>query len=121
MTAGQLPALMPLSERVWQEQVVQLAELHGWQWAHWRAARTEHGWRTPVSGTLGEGFPDLLLIHERDRRLLLVELKSDTGRLSAPQQYVHACLKAAGLDVHVWRPRDWDQVVATLSHADPDA
>jgi hypothetical protein len=114
VTAGQLPALVPLSERAWQAQVTQLAEMLGWDWAHWRAARTAHGWRTPVSGTLGEGFPDLLLVREVDRRMLLVELKSDAGQLTAPQRYVHACLRAAGLSVYTWRPRDWDAVVAAL-------
>jgi hypothetical protein len=49
--------------------------------------------------------------------MLLVELKSDVGRLTAPQRYVHACLRAAGLSVHTWRPRDWETVVAALNHA----
>jgi hypothetical protein len=33
-------------------QVTELAELYGWQWVHFRPARTVHGWRTPVSGPL---------------------------------------------------------------------
>jgi hypothetical protein len=114
MTAGQL-SMTPLSERAWQEQVTQLGALCGWDWAHWRAARTVHGWRTPVSGPLGEGFPDLVLVRQRDRRCLLVELKSDTGRLSPAQTTVHAVLRAAGLEVRVWRPRDWDEVVEVLT------
>jgi hypothetical protein len=68
----------------------------------------------PVSGPLGEGFPDLILVRERDRRLVLVELKSDTGRLTPAQVRVHACLRAAGVTVVVWRPRDWDDVVEAL-------
>ncbi len=114
VTAGQMPALAPLTEREWQQQVTELAELCGWQWAHWRAARTEHGWRTPVSGTIGAGFVDLILIHPRRRQLLFVELKSDAGRLSDEQLGVHDVLRQAGLDVDVWHPRDWDQVVAAL-------
>jgi hypothetical protein len=114
MTPGQIAAVAPLSEREWQSQVTQLAELAGWQWAHWRAARTNRGWKTPVSGPLGEGFPDLLLVRVRDRRLLFVELKSDAGRLAPAQTAVHDVLRAAGLEVRVWRPRDWDQVVAEL-------
>jgi hypothetical protein len=67
-----------------------------------------------VSGPLGEGFPDLILVHERDRRLLLAELKTDRGALTPAQVRVHAYLRAAGLDVRVWKPRDWDNVVETL-------
>jgi hypothetical protein len=114
MSAGQLSALTPVTEREWQGQVTELADLCGWGWAHWRAARTVHGWRTPVSGPLGEGFPDLILCRQRDERFLLVELKSDGGRLSPHQVAVHATLRAAGLEVRVWRPRDWDQVVDEL-------
>jgi hypothetical protein len=114
MTAGQLSILAPLSEREWQQQVTSLAELCGWHWAHWRAARTERGWRTPVSGPLGAGFPDLLLIHPRRQRVLFVELKSDSGRLTDEQLGVHDVLRQAGLDVDVWHPRDWEQVVAAL-------
>jgi hypothetical protein len=114
MIAGQLPILTPLTEREWQRQVTDLAELCGWRWAHWRAARTEPGWRTPVSGTIGAGFVDLILVHPRRRLVRFIELKSDIGRLSDDQREVHDVLRQAGLDVDVWRPRDWEQVVATL-------
>jgi hypothetical protein len=114
MTAGQLSILGPLTEQEWQRQVTDLAELCGWHWAHWRAARTEHGWRTPVSGTIGAGFVDLILVHPRRRRALLIELKSDIGRLSDEQRDVHEVLRQAGLEVDVWRPRDWERVVAAL-------
>jgi VRR-NUC domain len=117
VTAGQLPILTILTEREWQRQVTDLAELYGWHWAHWRAARTEHGWRTPVSGSIGRGFVDLILVHPRRRRLLFVELKSDLGRLSREQGDVHAVLREAGLEVEVWRPRDWDRVVAAISES----
>jgi VRR-NUC domain len=114
MTApGQL-SMIPLSERAWQEQVTQLAGMFDWGWVHFRAARTVHGWKTPIAGPLGEGWPDLVLVRERDQRLLLVELKSDKGVLNPAQIRVHACLRAAGLDVRVWRPRDWTAVVETL-------
>lgn len=114
MTAGQTTALLPLTEREWQSQVCDLAELCGWEWAHWRPARTANGWRTPVSGTIGAGFCDLILAHPRRRRVLLVELKSDAGFVSAEQRAVHEILRASGLEVKVWRPRDWDLVVAAL-------
>ena len=60
----------------WQRQVVDLARLRGWRVAHFRPARTERGWRTPVEAD-GAGFPDLLLV--RGAQLLAVELKTDAG------------------------------------------
>ena len=59
--------------------VTELATIYGWRWAHFRVARTKYGWRTAVSGPLGAGFPDLVLTRERDGRMLMVELKTDTG------------------------------------------
>lgn len=111
MTAGQL-SVAPITEREWQEQVTDLAALLGWEWMHLRAARTARGWRTPVSGTIGTGFPDLVLSRER---LVLVELKSDHGRLSPEQRAVHQALGRAGAEVYVWRPGDWDRIVEVLS------
>ena len=69
-------------------QVIQVAELYGWRWAHFRPARTSKGWRTPASGPLGAGWPDLVLTRERDGRMVLVELKVDDGRVSDDQSAV---------------------------------
>ena len=121
MTAGQLPAIGPLTEREWQQQVTQLAELCGWQWAHWRPAMTKHGWRTPVSGPIGAGHPDLLLAHPGRHEALLVELKTNAGRVTHEQRTVHAILRRSGLRVEVWTPRDWGKVVETLSAPNAEA
>jgi len=94
------------------EQVTSLAERMHWDWVHFRPAQTEQGWRTPVSGTLGKGYPDLLLC--KAGRLLFRELKSDTGRISDEQRAVLDTLREAGADACVWRPRDWDEVVEVL-------
>lgn len=88
--------------------VTDLAAILGWQWVHWRPAQTAHGWRTPVQGPLGAGFPDLLLVREKDRRIMFVELKADRGKVSPAQVDVALRLFAAGQDVQVWRPSDLD-------------
>lgn len=93
------------TEAALQTQVTQLAEYLGWHWAHFRPARTTQGWRTPVSGPLGEGFPDLVLVRARDRRLMFVELKSATGRLRPRQRTVLDTLGHVA-EVHVLRPQD---------------
>ena len=69
-----------VTEREWQGQVTQAAEMLGWTWCHFRPAMTTKGWRTPVSGPMGAGFPDLILC--RGDRLIMAELKSQDGRLT---------------------------------------
>jgi hypothetical protein len=100
-----------ISERDWQRQVTDAAELFGWTWVHFRPARTERGWRTPVSGPLGKGWPDLTLIRER---VVYVELKAQGARLTPEQQAVHEALVRAGAEVQFWRPSDLNAAVDVL-------
>ena len=53
------------------------------------------------------GFPDLVLVSTRARRVLFVEVKSEKGKLSDDQVRWYAGLNAAGAEVFVWRPSDW--------------
>lgn len=50
------------------------------------------------------GWPDLAIV---GRRLLLRELKTETGRIRPEQKDWIADLQGAGVDVAVWRPSDW--------------
>jgi hypothetical protein len=100
------------TEKDWQKQVIDLAHLMGWTVAHFRPARTVHGWRTPVAAD-GAGFPDLVLV--RGEELLFVELKAERGRLRPEQkQWIEKLSRAA--ETHVWKPADWDDVLQRLSH-----
>lgn len=110
MTATKLPAL---SEAAWQQQVTDLADWKGWAWLHLRPGRTVTGWRTPISGPLGAGWPDLLLA--RRERLVALELKSARGRVTAEQAAVLAALAAAGAETLVARPADWGRVQEVLA------
>lgn len=94
-----------------QAAVIELAQLLGWKVAHFRPARTKDSWRTPVAAD-GKGFPDLVLV--KGERLLVVELKSESGRLTDEQRDWLADLRGAGVDVRVWRPSNWDVAVETL-------
>lgn len=107
-----------LSERDFQAQVVQLAQLHGWLAYH-----------TFDSRRSAAGFPDLVLV--RGPELIFAELKTDHGTVRAEQDRWLASLEgvadavkaATGLldqargehsgggypaspavDVYVWRP-----------------
>jgi hypothetical protein len=107
----------PMTESDFQRQVTDLAELLGWSWAHFRPAQTARGWRTPVSGPLGKGWPDLTLVRIRDRRLIFAELKRDGGKPNADQAAVLAVLgELAGsrVEVLVWRPADFEQIAEVL-------
>lgn len=94
------------------------------------ALRRWHGYHTHNSRHSVSGFPDWVLV--RQPRILFVELKTDTGKISPDQQQwlgelahceTHArwLVEQVGLagvqpivEVHVWRPADWDQIVETL-------
>lgn len=100
-----------------QRQITDLAEIYGWTWVHFRAAKTNRGWRVPVEGPLGEGWPDLFLA-KAGRGILGIEIKRELG--DAPtfaQEWVHDQLRAAGLEVFVFRPSDMTagRVQAALS------
>lgn len=99
------------SESDFQKQVIQLARLYKWRAAHFRAAMNRRGqWQTPVQAD-GAGFPDLVLVRDR---VIWAELKSEKGKLSPEQEQWIARLKAAGQEVYVWRPKDWNEIVTTL-------
>lgn len=92
-----------MKEAELQEAVIDTAHTFGWLVAHFRPARTEKGWRTPVAAD-GKGFPDLVLVRDR---ILFVELKSEKGRLSPDQALWQEWLTEGDGDHRVWRPRHW--------------
>lgn len=120
----------PLSEKLFQRQVVELAKIMGWRVYH------------PFLSKWSErGFPDLTMVRARDRRLLFAELKADKGKLSEHQVEWQELLGAVAFDreawqatlrtehflvpingarplprieVVVWHPRDWDEIQRVL-------
>ena len=104
---------MEVSEAAFQTQVEQLATLYGWDWIHIRRAQYQPGiYRTPVTGTLGAGWPDLFLT--RGSRTICAELKAEKGSLSAKQVRVLNALEAAGHEVFCWKPSDWNALNEVL-------
>lgn len=94
-----------------QEAVIALAKLRGWRVAHFRPARTEKGWRTPVEGDAG--FPDLVLV--RGGRLIFAELKSQRGKVTLDQhEWLDELGSVEGIEARVWRPQDWPPIEAGL-------
>lgn len=92
-----------ISEDELQTCVIDLAHLLGWRVMHTRPAMNRHGkWLTPLQGD--PGFPDIVAVRER---VIWIELKSETGRLSVPQQDWLFALGAADQERYVWRPYQW--------------
>ncbi len=93
---------MMISEKAFQAQVLQLATMYGWMAHHTYDSRRSQ-----------PGYPDLALC--RQGEYLLVELKTDKGRLRPAQRQWLDALRSAGIEVWVWRPADWDTIVERLT------
>lgn len=91
-----------ITERMFQQQIVDLAHLCGWMEYHtWLSIRST------------AGFPDLVLC--RDGRLIFAELKSERGMPTAAQEeWLAALRKVQGVEVYLWRPNQWPEIVETL-------
>ena len=101
----------PETEAGFQEAVMALAHTQGWLVAHFRPARTDQGWRTPVAAE-GAGFPDLVLVRDR---VIFAELKTERGRVRPEQQRWLDALAGAGAEAVLWRPSDWETIVDVLA------
>ena len=59
------------------------------------------------------GFPDLVLV---GKHVIFAELKTNTGRLTSPQeQWIQALSLAEGVYTCVWRPKDWESITKILT------
>ena len=99
-----------ISECDFSTAVEDLLKLFGWKYHHSRPARTEHGWRTALSGH--KGFLDYIAV--RSSRLLIFELKSEKGTISREQKEWIDALRETGVIVEIWRPSDWDRIEGIL-------
>ncbi len=95
-----------VSESDFQRTLVEFLQVKGWLVHAERHARTKDGkWMTPIQGD--KGFPDL--IATKGTRLIVAELKSDTGRVSF-EQYEWLETLGKSVAVYIWRPSDWEQI-----------
>lgn len=95
-----------ISERAFQNAVIEIARWGAWQVFHARAAQLPSGrWATPTQGDIG--FPDLVLAKRGPKGgIIFAELKTAIGRTSDAQETWLDVLRHAGAEVYVWRPRD---------------
>lgn len=99
-----------MTEAALQARVLAQARVLGWMAYHTHDSRRSQ-----------PGFPDLVLVSERQGRVIYRELKTEKGRLSDPQRVWLRCLKTAGQDAKVWRPMDLltDVVLHELMNQEP--
>jgi hypothetical protein len=92
----------PITEREFSQQVTDLADTFGWATYHpYLSIRSTPGW------------PDLTLV--RPPRFVVAELKTEKGKLSIDQDYWIGLLRdCPGIEVFIWRPSDWDEIVRLL-------
>lgn len=97
----QLLDLRDLTERDWASQVADLARQLGW----WRY----HTYRSDRSQP---GFPDETLIRDR---VVFLELKTETGKVSPAQHDCLSRLIRAEAEAYIVRPRDLEPLASLLS------
>lgn len=93
--------LRDVTERELTAQVVELAKMLGW--------RRYHTWRSKHSAA---GYPDETLVRDR---VIFLELKTETGRVSAEQRDWLRALDQANAEVYLIRPRHLDQLAHILA------
>lgn len=90
------------TEKDFLAQVLDAAKLFGWA--------TYHPFLSKWSQ---RGYPDLTLV--RPPRMILAELKADRGQPTVDQaQWLELLGQVPGIEVHLWRPADLDEIVAVL-------
>ena len=106
MGAGEMTEAVKITEKMFTQQVTELAKVMGYKVFHpWLSIHSE------------KGYPDLTIW--KPGRFILAELKTDTGKLSPSQIEKLESLKECGLvEVYTWKPADWERIVEVLNGAD---
>ena len=141
MARRRLSATGGLTEAAFQEQVIGLLRVYGFELIYHAPENRPAGARNrpqALAAQEGKGFPDVVAIHVPRRRLLVAELKTDTGSV-APRQRIwlagfeaiaaavrEAVFLAAdspasaeadqapSVEAYLWRPRDWHELHAVI-------
>lgn len=94
-----------IPERDWQQQILDAARYLGFRCYH-----------TYDSRRSAPGFPDLMCV--RDGRLLAIECKTATGKVSPEQaEWLAELALVPGVVALIARPDDWDEIEQLLKEA----
>jgi hypothetical protein len=90
------------TEKQLEATVVELARWRGWLVFHpWTSVRSAAGW------------PDIVAL--RAERIVIAELKSERGKTTQAQEAWLEAWRAAGAEVHLWRPSDLRDIEEVLA------
>ena len=90
-----------ISEKQFQELVIDYARLKGWEVYHTHNSRRS-----------APGYPDLSMV--RGARHVVAELKSEHGRLTPEQERWLEAFRATPAEVYIWRPSAWPDIKRVL-------
>lgn len=99
---------LELTERQFQDQIVELARRFDWLVVHHGGNQHRRAYYDTT------GFPDLLMVGPSGA-VLFRELKTERAQLTAAQELWRDRLVGKGADWALWRPSDWPAIVAALS------
>ena len=102
MTLAEL--LANRTEAQFQRHVLSTAKGFGWDLEY----------HTRISVGSNAGFPDLVLVRERDRRVVWMELKGPKTAIRAAQVAWVESLVACGQEAYIFRPCDEERVQEVL-------
>ena len=96
-----------MSEEEWVDTLLAWGKQGGWLGTHFRAAKTNKGYRTPLQGD--KGYVDITFSHVVLKRTLFVEAKSAKGVLRPEQKLWRDALLASGEEWFLWKPKDREE------------
>ena len=99
-----------LTEKEWAGVVLQVLRLRGWVLFHDTLALRS-----------AAGYPDVTAVHPTQRRVLWIECKTATGRVTASQERWIDALAAAGQEVYVIRPDDHELLLRLAVARQPES
>ena len=90
-----------VTEKQFQGQIQELAKMFGWLYYHtWRSIHSP------------AGFPDCVMV--RKGRVIFAELKSEKGKVSPIQQEWLDALEESPIEVYLWKPDQFEEIVEIL-------
>lgn len=105
-----------MTERDFTKQVIEIARRFGWLTVHFTTSQGKRGeFRTTYLGD-GKGYFDITAIRER---VVFAELKIPPNKPSSEQKIWARTAVAAGCEVYLWTPDDYDDIVKTFAGARP--
>lgn len=96
-----------VSERIFQDQVLQIARMNGWLIHHAAPHKTGGAWRSD-----GKGTPDLILCHPT-KGVIFAELKTERGKMTEDQKK-WARAVTPWCEWYLWRPSQLQLIAQRL-------